>query len=336
MYLNAQHTNGTWLVFPDPQTNAVYGVHQHKDVVYRAGWFSLFLWDGAEWDIFGGGITGAGGNTSARDLISYPINGGTDSVLVIGGYFFQAGSLNVGSIAYWDGQNYGTFGTGVNGEIYSLAVYNGDLIAGGTFDKAGNTDVNNIARWDGNQWHALGNGVFPLGPSSSANIWEMVVWEDKLYVVGDFSHAGDNVEVNYVACWDGLTWSDLEGGMSLNDEDVTGMRGCAVHDDMVVVVGAFDWAGTTEAINVAGWDGTMWHDFPPGPDPIGGFLNLRQAAHSVRSYNNFLYVGAEFTNTAGNNAKALAVWRNDEWQAVDGGLALVDGLGQAGNKHPVS
>lgn len=317
---NGQSAAGTWEVYPDPQTNAVYGIHQHKDVIYRAGWFSLFLWDGAEWQIFGGGISGAGGNTSARDLISYHLNGNTDSVLVIGGYFFQAGSLDVGSIAYWDGESYGTFGTGVDGEIAALAVYNGDLIAGGSFDMAGGTDVNNIARWDGLQWHALGNGVYDNVQGSADGVTEMVVWNDKLYVVGDFSHAGNNVQVNYVACWDGLIWSDLEGGMVLNGEDFTGMRGCAVHNDMVVVTGAFDWAGTTEAINVAGWDGTMWHDFPPGPDPIGGFLNLRQAAHTVASYNNLLYVGADFTNTAGLTAEALAVWKNNQWQAVDGGL----------------
>ena len=320
LFVNAQSTKGTWEVFPDPQTNAVYGIHQYEDVVYRAGWFSLFLWDGEEWQTFGGGISGAGGNTSTRDLISYHIFGSSDSVLVIGGYFNMAGSLEVGSIAYWDGQNFGTFGAGVEGEIIALAVYNGDLIAGGSFNKAGNIDVNNIARWDGQQWHALGNGVYDIVSGSAYGVQEMVVWNDKLYVVGDFSHAGDNLLVNYVACWDGISWSDLEGGMTLNGEDFTGMRGCAVHDDMVVVVGAFDWAGTTEAINVAGWDGSMWHAFPPGPNPIGGFLNLRQAAHSVKSYNNFLYVGADFTNTAGNTAKALAVWRNNEWQAVDGGL----------------
>ena len=318
--VNGQSSSGTWEVYPDFQTNAVYGIHQHKDVVYRAGWFSLFMWDGAEWQIFGGGISGAGGNTSARDLISFHLNGNADSVLVIGGYFFKAGSLDVGSIAYWDGQEYGTFGTGVDGEIAALTVYNGDLIAGGSFDKAGGTDVNNIARWDGLQWHALGNGVYDNVQGSADGVTEMVVWEDKLYVVGDFSHAGNNLEVNYVACWDGLVWSDLDGGMTLNGEDFTGMRGCAVHSDMLVVAGAFDWAGSTEAINVAGWDGTMWHDFPPGPDPIGGFLNLRQAAQTVASYNNLLYVGADFTNTAGPAAEALAVWKDNQWQAVDGGL----------------
>jgi len=317
---NGQSTPGEWEVFPDFQTNAVYGIHQHKDIVYRAGWFSLFKWDGAEWQIFGGGISGDAGNTSARDLISFPIIGNSDSVLVIGGYFNKAGSIDVGSIAYWDGTNFGTYGTGVDGEIVALAIYQGDLIAGGMFSSAGGISANNIARWNGTQWLPLGNGVYDVVPGSVDGVTEMVVWNDKLYVVGNFTHAGDNMQVNYVACWDGLTWSDLEGGMVLEGEDITGMRGCAVHDNMVVVVGAFDWAGSTEAVNVAGWDGTIWHAFPPGPDPIGGFLNLRQAAHSVKSYNNLLYVGADFTNTAGNAAEALAVWENNEWKAVEGGL----------------
>jgi hypothetical protein len=151
----------------------------------------------------------------------------------------------------------------------------------------------------------------------------MVVWQGDLYVVGDFTHAG-GVEVSYVARWDGSTWSDVGGGVSMIGVGPTGLRGVDVHNGDLVIVGALDFAGGVEAINIARWDGAVWSPVGSGSDPIGGFLNLRQAALAVASYQGLLYVGADFSEAVNKKASALAVWDGQRWRPVDQGLAYDD------------
>jgi hypothetical protein len=153
----------------------------------------------------------------------------------------------------------------------------------------------------------------------------MVVWQGDLYVVGDFTHAG-GVEVSYVARWDGSTWSDVAGGVSMIDGGPTGLRGVDVHNGDLVIVGALDFAGGVEAINIARWDGVVWSPVGSGSDPFGGFLDLRQAALSVASYGDLLYVGADFSEAVNKKAAALAVWDGQRWRPVDQGLAYDDGF----------
>jgi hypothetical protein len=100
----------------------------------------------------------------------------------------------------------------------------------------------------------------------------------------------------------------------------TGLRGIDVHDGKLVIVGALDFAGGVEATNIAQWDGVVWSPVGSGSDPYGGFLNLRQAAHSVASYRGLLYVGADFSEAVGEAAAVLAVWDGVSWEPVDDGL----------------
>jgi hypothetical protein len=241
-------------------------------------------------------------------------------LLVIAGYFPTAGNTTVNSVATWDGNVFGALAGGVDGEIRALVTYDGDLIAGGLFDYAGGTAARNIARWDGNAWHPLGAGVYDAIPDGTTDdVWDMVVWQGDLYVAGSFTHAGD-AEVLYVARWDGSTWSGVGGGVSLIGGGPTGLRGVDVHDGDLVIVGAFDFAGGVEAINVAQWDGVNWSPVGSGPDPYGGPFSLRQAALSVASYKGLLYVGADFSEAVGEAAEALAVWDGVSWEPVDDGV----------------
>ncbi len=303
-----------WETYPDFQTNAVYGVCEHEGVLYRGGWFCLFRWDGSEWEIFGGGIGGDMATLYAADFRPY---GG---VLVIGGRFPIAGSTIVNSIATWDGSEFGPLGTGVDGEILSLVTYRGDLIAGGLFENAGGRPAHNIARWDGNEWHPLGSGVYDAVPDGTTDdVWDMVVWQGDLYVVGSFTHAG-GVEVSYLARWDGSTWSDVGGGVSMIGGGPTGLRGVDVYDGKLVIVGCLDYAGGVEATNIAQWDGVTWSPLGSGSDPYDDMWGWRQAALSVASYRGLLYVGADFSEAVGEAAAVLAVWDGVSWEPVDNGL----------------
>jgi hypothetical protein len=283
-----------WETFPVFQTNAVFGVTEYEGIVYRGGWFSLFRWVDDDWEILD--IGGDMGNLYVEDFTTL---GG---LLVIGGYFPTAGGMTVNSIATFDGNTFGPLGGGVDGEIRALTKYNGDVIAGGVFDHAGGIPARNIARWDGDAWHPLGSGVYGGGVS----VQDMVVWQGDLYVVGDFTHAG-GVEVSYVARWDGSTWSDVGGGVSMIDGGPTGLRGVDVYDAGIVIVGALDFAGGVEAINIAQWDGASWAPLGSGSDPYDR-NGWRQAAHSVATYKGLLYVGADFGDGRSRSPRRLG-WR---------------------------
>jgi hypothetical protein len=240
--------------------------------------------------------------------------------LVLGGYFPTAGGIPVFSIATWDGAVFGAVGGGVDGDIRALAIYDGDLIAGGGFDYTGSGPAQNIARWDGSAWHPLGSGVYDAIPDGTTDwVEDMVVWQGDLYVVGDFTHAG-GVEVSYLARWDGSTWSDVGGGVSMIGGGPTGLRGVDVHSGKLVIVGALDFAGGVDAINIAQWDGVTWAPVGSGSDPYDDLWGWRQAAHSVASYRGLLYVGADFSEVVGEEAACLAVWDGVSWEAVDNGL----------------
>jgi hypothetical protein len=261
------------------------------------------------------------GTLFAADFTTFESpSAGRTELLVIGGYFPTAGGLTVNSIATWDGVAFGARGGGVDGEIRALATYDGDVIAGGNFNYAGGVPVSNIARWDGSTWHALGSGVYDEVPGGSGGgVWDMVVWQGDLYVVGDFTHAG-GTEVSYVARWDGSAWSDVGGGVSMIGGGPTGLRGVDAYLGDLVIVGALDFAGGVEANNVARWDGASWYRVGSGPDPYDDLFNERQAALAVASYKGLLYVGADFSEAVGEAAEALAVWDGVSWEPVDAGL----------------
>jgi len=75
-----------------------------------------------------------------------------DSVLCIGGTFDSIGGISANNIAYWDGNNWGTFASGVNGWdvlVNSFGIYDSTLYVGGQFDTAGGIPANNVASWKG-------------------------------------------------------------------------------------------------------------------------------------------------------------------------------------------
>ncbi len=310
--LRSQDCDPGWETYPVFQTNSAYAVFENDGIVYRGGWFSLFRWVGGDWEILN--IGGDMGNLFVADLIDY------GELLAVGGYFPTAGGMTVNSIATWDGFEFDALGAGVDGEIRALTIYDGDLIVGGGFDYAGGNPAQNIARWDGSAWHPLGSGVYDATPDGTVDwVEDMVVWQGDLYVVGDFTHAGDS-EVSYVARWDGSTWSDVGGGVSVIGGGPTGLRGVDVHYADLVIVGALDFAGGVEAINIARWNGVTWSPLGSGSDPYDDMWGWRQAALSVASYKGLLYVGADFSDAVGDAARCLAVWDGESWEPVDGGL----------------
>jgi len=98
-------------------------------------------------------------------------------------------------------------GSGTNGDVSALTVYNGQLIAGGMFTTAGGVPVNYVAAWNGSSWS-------PLGSGTNGDVSALTVYNGQLIAGGMFTTAG-GVPANYVAAWNGSSWSPLGAGTNM-------------------------------------------------------------------------------------------------------------------------
>ncbi|HEX9092268.1 MAG TPA: hypothetical protein VF831_12305, partial [Anaerolineales bacterium] len=276
-----------------------------------------------------------------------------DGILYAGGYFTSAGMVPANHIARWDGKGWNQLADGVNAAVHTLALdSNAGLYVGGDFTAAGDLVVNYIARWDGTSWHALGEG---MGKDYSSPLVRALAVDNQgnLYAGGDFNFAG-GVAANYIARWDGMTWSALGGGM---DGQVTTL----VIDPRgnLYAAGWFTRAGDVEAHGIARWDGASWSALGSGGNwveamAIGQDGNLYAAgmfstppdsytsAYIARwdgsswsplsaatdnlvhvlavNQKGNLYAGGDFTNAGEVPARRIASWDGTSWVSLGSGI----------------
>jgi hypothetical protein len=321
---------------------AVYdddGAGPNLPALYAGGWFTtaggvptgcVAQWDGTAWSALGTGIPG----WYVEALTSFDADGPGPNlpVLVAGGTFWSAGGVLVHHVAQWNGSSWSALGTGFGDEtlnpvVVALAVYDSDadgplpsqLYAGGFFTSSGGVPVHGIARWDGNTWCDMGGvtgGMYP-------GVFAFAVFDDDgagpnlpaLYVGGWFTTAG-GVAANYIAKWDGTSWSALGEGVNdevwdlvVFDDDGPGPRPPALY-----VGGYFTTAGGLPANSLARWDGSSW-------EPVGGGVSGASEAwgRGIEALAAFdddgpgphlptLFVGGTFTIAGSQPSENIAAW----------------------------
>ncbi len=165
---------------------------------------NVACWDGNSWEALGGGTNGG-------------VFAGTtyDNGLVLGGAFTEASGSTANYIATWDGSDWGDLGAGADNFVHSLTIYDGDLYAGGEFTTMDNEDCSRIAMWDGEDWQEPDGGVSAPAGSDCATVHALLEYAGDLIVGGGFWKAGSSI-VNYIASWNGSSWSALGTGLEAN------------------------------------------------------------------------------------------------------------------------
>lgn len=152
---------------------------------------NIMRYNGENWNTVAGGVNGYIRCTYVDSI---------NDVLYIAGDFTTAGggSVDAFRVAYWDGEAYHPVGEGLSGGlIHSLCMYRGQLYAGGN-NILGSYD---LAYFNGAEWKPVDEENYGI---VTGQVEEMTVFDDKLYIAGQFDLVGDAVETN------GLVWYYLD------------------------------------------------------------------------------------------------------------------------------
>jgi hypothetical protein len=261
-------------------------------------------WDGTSWATIGGGLGGAA-VVNAMTLVDLDGPGPGLPALFVGGYFSRSGGIT--SIARWNGTAWSAM-PGLPGsfpEVDSLASYDDDGPAGphtptvcaGLRNTPGSPTSNCAYSWNGSSWTSLGSGV--LG-----GVYALAEYDPdgagpatpRLAAGGGFTIPAPAAAAG-IASWSGTAWSSL--GPPLQNGVSDAISALAVFDDdgagphlpALYAAGVFGAAGSSQASEIARWNGSNWtgltpigypsinailvfDDDGPGPDPpalyIGG------------------------------------------------------------------
>ena len=184
--------------------------------------------------------------------------GGKFETMVLGGTTYQVNRIvmwNTAENAWYRLQDNGSIGV-FNNIVFALAIDANNIYAGGTFSSAGSKPgTTGLARYDLNtgRWNALGTGI-----SGGYNwVYSFEVFENNLFVGGDFSHAGD-LPVNKVARWDlnSQSWSSLGSGLGevvVGGVIESGVYALEMSAGRLNVGGKFVTVGDVPSHNFAQW-----------------------------------------------------------------------------------
>jgi hypothetical protein len=234
--------------------------------------------------------------------------------------FAIAALLSIGSPIHsqpceWEEVQGGEFSS----RVWALARFDAGgaphLYAGGGFRESSGSPASFIAGWDGSSWSALGQGL-------GNGVKSLRRFDDgrgpALFVGGPFYRAGEILDANGVARWDGVEWSALGTGIRNFTDPPAAHNADAmiVFDDgsgpALYVGGHFTHAGGIPALNIARWDGAEWTPLGEG---LYGSVGVRALAVYDDGSGPALYAGGYFEG-------GVARWDGESWSTIGGGWAV--------------
>jgi hypothetical protein len=322
----AKWNGSSWSALGSGIDSSVYALAVSGTNVYAGGFFTvaggitadyIAKWNGSSWSALGSGVN--------ANVLALAVSGAD---LYLGGEFTVAGGTSRFYLARWNGSGWWSVGS-PGGVVRALATTGNDLYAGGDFALSGPSfSLRGVGKWNGSSWSGLGLGV-------NNSVHALAVSGSDVYAGGLFNWAtntgGAGVRANYIAKWDGSSWSALGAGMNGS------VRALAVSGSDVYAGGTFTWVtnsgGAALRVNyIAKWDGNNW-------SALGSGMNFWVYALAVSGSD--LYAGGWFaraTNSSGVTVPAnyVAKWDGNNWSALGSGIGgttapVVHALAASGN-----
>jgi trimeric autotransporter adhesin len=256
---------------------------------------------GPQWIAAGGsGVRGCSHIVYAATSWDPDGSGPAPPALVIGGAFSNVANLQGARIAKLDGTGWQALGNTVQGNVQTLAVYNGSLIAGTIFSSSIGPSSQSIARWTGSAWASMGNG---LGSPPSV----LCTYGSELYAGGSFTTSG-GAPSSYLARWNGSTWSGVGAGVSGR------VHALCVYNGALVVGGTYTSAAGMTVNNIARWNGASWQSL--GTGMTGGVPYVTALA----VFEGDLIAAGNFSSAGGVPARSVARFDGTSWNAMGAGI----------------
>ncbi len=216
---------------------------------------------------------------------------------------------------HWDGE----FGIpGMDKRVTALAATQEEsnvgpgLYAGGPFSRAGKAEnVNGVAMWNGKKWLDLDEG---LEPGQRVNALVVATKSSRLgpalYAGGTFWEDSRENILNFIAKWDGTSWSKLGGGMSAFVFTLAVSQNGA--GKFLYAGGDFFRADDKDVWYIAEWDGNAWFAMDGGMSAIVHALVSPEAK--------VLYAGGDFEEAGGVEVNHVALWNGNRWSSLKEGV----------------
>ncbi len=290
-----------------------------------------------QWAAIGSAATPLIPPASADAAYVWGIETGPDGRLYAYGVFQDAsGDPTADSLAVLDPvtgvwQGIGSNGEGdgaIGGQVMDIAWFHGILYVAGAFQGVGGVvGTDHLAAWNGTSWTRRAPAGAFNGP-----VYDLLVNGDTLYASGGFTdldkagNAAAPGDADYVALFDGRTWTGLPGADGQLTDGVISIA--LAPDGSVYAGGLFQNAAGGKADHVARWDpvAKSW-------GPLGGVFAVDGAINDVVStvalLGGSLYIGGGFDSPPGGDSTAayLARWNGSSWVGVGGkdGVPALDG-----------
>ncbi len=308
-----------WLNVGSGPNHACYDLLKFNSNLYAGTKSGVFMWDNVSWTqvgppfVFGiawpltlesyndtlyeGGNPSSGNSTFTRvfkfnNSVWTPIPGiltGAPAVyslkkfnnkLVVAGSFSKIDTSDFNNIATWDGENWDTLGSGLNGTIYSTCIHNGDFVAAGTFIGSGaDTSIRYVARWNNSIWQPLTTSYSFIngGPkpmlSTNSNLIIGNVWDT---IIGP---------MRGIASWNGTNFTTMGSHLFVDIADLWSFNNEIYCAATLYTLNPHDYN-----FAVLKWNNGIWQQIGSSFD--GGLLTLED-------YSGELFVGGSFDNCGG-------------------------------------
>src|SRR5262249_17839190 len=149
------------------------------------------------------------------------------------------------------------------------------------FTQAGQIRAGDIAKWQEQQWWPVGNGT-GIRYVPNTTVYGLALDATNVYISGDFQ-AVDDVEVPFVAKWDGARWSPVG---ALGDISPNGMWQVAYAGSTLYASGEIYWPDKWSILHLGQLQSGRWTKIPNWLDGIAG---------RIWGVANNLYVAGAFT-----------------------------------------
>ena len=247
---------------------------------------------------------GSGFNFDIRTLYYDSVS----STLYAGGGFWQTSDgVPMWRISQWNGIEWDSVGHGLDGTVFTITMYNGEIYAGGwfvsNFDSVG-TIFPGLAKWNGTDWVRVDTDTI-----HHCCVLKLYTYNNELFVGGTFDTINGQPATG-IARYNGTNWYYYPPLPNIGT--FLFISAIVVYNNELYVAGNFN--GGVGLQDIIKFDGTNWVSVG------GGLSGAMSDVHDMRIFQNKLYIVGNLSVAAGDHGDGIAMWDGSSWSSVGAGL----------------